>query len=141
MSGINKIFIDTNILIYFLEKNRDLFEKSKDFFKICDDNKIQIWVSSLSIAEFLVWVYWKWKSDSDLFDLLENLGIQIHALDLKEAKKTARLRSLFNEKLPDLVHIACAIENWYEYFLSNDQNLKKVIDISAISLEEFLSKV
>ena len=139
MNGVNKIFIDTNILIYFLDENPLYFEKVRVFFEKCVLNNVQIWLSTISITEYLIWVYKDKKSDMVFFNFIDELWIEVVDVNKNVAKLSAKIRSRNNEKLPDIINISAAINAWYEYFLTNDQNLKSIIDINIINIDEFLS--
>lgn len=140
MNGNKKIFLDTNILIYFFDKESPFFEEANRFLSYCFSNEIQIGISSLLLTEYLVDVYRKKLTDVDFFLFLENANFEICDFDQISAKKAARLKAKYNEKLPDLIHIATALENKYDYFLTNDANLKNIIDISVLNLREFFDK-
>lgn len=137
MTGIDKIFLDTNILVYFLDRKSLFHKQAKTVFERCFKQNITIGISTLAITEYLVDIYKHTKSDLDFFMFLEAANVEIYSYDIHVATRCAKLRAHHDKKLPDLIHIATALENNFKYFLTNDKSLKNVIDVSVLNLEKF----
>ena len=48
---MRKVFVDTNIIIDILGKRINFYEESQDFFTYAIDNKVDLFVSTLSFAK------------------------------------------------------------------------------------------
>ena len=138
MNGNKNLFLDTNILIHFFEQDSILFDGAQAFFKWCTQNNTRFGISSLVVAEYLVSIYKNQQSELPFFIFLESVNIKIHPFTVEEAKRTAHLRTRYQEKLPDLALLSTAIEHKYDVFISEDKALKKIIEIPVLSMQEFL---
>lgn len=119
------IYLDSNILIYFLEQNSEFFEAAKKIITPALEQKIHICTSTLSIAEITS------GGDADLsfFDLP---SIYTIPLDDKIAALAGQFRREHTISLPDAVHLATAVTSRVSMFITNDQ---KLVNISASYLQ------
>ncbi|HNR86271.1 MAG TPA: PIN domain-containing protein, partial [Taishania sp.] len=47
---MNRVFVDTNIILDLLEKRADFYEEAQELFTLADRNEIKLYVSALTIA-------------------------------------------------------------------------------------------
>lgn len=131
MSG-NKIFIDTNLIIYYLELNEEFYPTVKEIFKMAEVGKIRLITSSLSYMEALVPIVKKddisLKAKYDyLFKGFE--GLEVMDIDMDIAYTGAVIKAKYNIRTPDALQIGCAIKAGCDEFLTSDARLKSVEDI------------
>jgi predicted nucleic acid-binding protein len=128
----DKIYLDTNAYVYFLEDNPQFADQIDEIFKTCLEQDIQIFASCLISTELLVAPFKEGRKD--LVALYQNLERQIPNLNLvtynqQIAVKSAYLRAKYDIKTPDAIHIATAWHYEVEAFYTGDQKLKKVTEV------------
>jgi predicted nucleic acid-binding protein len=124
-----KVYFDTNIIVYFLERNQDYFEKCLPFFQAVEDGSIIGVAGDLTIAELLV----RPISINDI------IGVKrVHALfgdeagffqvfphDRSTLEFAAHIRATQKLSMVDAVHLATAIHAQCGYFITNDAQVSK----------------
>lgn len=125
LANISRLFIDANIIIYFIEKNPVYYDKIQEIFLYCYQNNIEICSSEISIWECLVWNYKYNFGREDQFeayfqnsDVIALFPIQQEYL-YDAAKLWAKNINLF-----DALHVVTAIKNGWDAFLTNDKKMK-----------------
>lgn len=63
-------------------------------------------------------------------------GIEIVDTTSDIAESAAQLRAKYNVRTPDAIQLATAINSKADYFLTNDDNLKKVSEIIIVTISE-----
>jgi len=133
MNG-NKIFLDTNLIIYFLEANEDFYPKIRTFFLQAENKEITIYTSSLSYLEVLVPVIKNRKIELKAkYDYLFKgfYGVKIIDIDLEVAEIGAFIRAKYNIRTPDALQVACVIKEKCDKFLTADKRLKDIQEIEV----------
>lgn len=131
--------IDSMIMIYLLDQNEKYLAKIIDLFHEFDE----IIISTFLYAEVLTG-YYKAKENeyADTFLIFNQASdnISICPFSLETAKEFARLRAKYrNIKPPDCIHLATAVANKANYFLTNDKNLKSVRELEVLLLDDLLN--
>lgn len=78
---------------------------------------------------------------SDLVDQYERIltgspNIDIYDIDILIARRAAQLRAAYHLKTPDALQIATGIAQEAAIFLTNDVELKKVMEIEVVLLND-----
>ena len=125
-----KLFIDTNIFVSILNKEKN-YEISKDIIREIYKGKHSGATSTICIAEILSGFFSKNEMDKGerfLTDIMSISNFKIIDVDLQIAKESARFRGMYKIKLPDAMIIAtCKL---YDYILlTNDKRLRKIKEI------------
>lgn len=119
------ISFDTNILIYYIEKNQEWFEAAKKVLKMGEDRGAII--SELVRFEVLRGVAMKVPSVLDKTEqyLGELIGIKFAGIDAKTVSKAINITKQFDGSVTsfDALHIAHAITHGATEFWTNDQRL------------------
>lgn len=122
-----KIYLDTNIFIYGVEASKIYAKNIALLWEAIDQKKIVALTSEFTLSEILV------KPIKDRNQKLINIYIQliqnseilkVSPLSRKILLQAAKLRSNINKPLPDLFHLATAIETDCNYILTNDKKMK-----------------
>lgn len=138
-NNMERIYIDTNIFIYFMEVNDEFSDKTRNIIKYLHDNKIEIVTSELTIAECLVKPI---KDNSiELVSLyMEFLQNREHFSVIPVSKsilmESAKIRSETNGDLPDCIHLATARFSGCKHIFSND-DMKTPKDIELVKIDSF----
>lgn len=133
MNG-NKKFIDTNLIIYYLELNEDFYPQIKDIFKKAEEGRIKLITSSLSYMEALIPVV---KADDIILKAKYNYlfkgfeGLQVLDIDMEVAYIGAVIKAKYGIKTPDALQVGCAIRAGCDEFLTADTRLGVIKDINV----------
>jgi predicted nucleic acid-binding protein len=136
---VNKIFLDTAPIIYFVEKNPNFFSKVEPIFINFDNGNLFGVVSPVTLAECLVLPQRFQKPDLiQLFlDLLVNSSnIDFLEIDEKTSITAANIRANNNISLTDAFQVAIAMQSGCDAFLTNDIGLKRIPDMPVIIVSE-----
>lgn len=121
------ISLDTNIFIYWLEKNTEFYEISAQIIKKIYSGEISATCSSLVLAEI-------YNNNPLLVEAIENLpNLKIVNVSDEVTELAGKLRFGYGLKVIDSVHIASAIISGSDSFITNDVYLSKK-NISKISI-------
>ena len=106
-----KIMIDTNIVIYFLEGNEALEDISREIFSVVERGEAKGFISVITVAEILVKPMKL--CNSQLIDKINNFlntfpNLYICGIDRSIAIEAAKIRSATGLKMPDALIIASA---------------------------------
>lgn len=131
-----KISIDTMILVYLLEDSNNLGKKAE---KILSSAKT-VHASILCHLEVAVG-YFKTNDTNNLNDLtlLAKLFSNFHfvPVDMVISLEAARLRAHYPSlKTPDSIHLATALVEKADYFITDDKRLNKIKEIRVLTIDE-----
>jgi predicted nucleic acid-binding protein len=139
LDSIQRVFLDTAPVIYFVENNPSFAPNVQKVFQRLDDSKLTGVVSPITLAECLVAPYRLGQPDvaqafSDLLAGSEN--VLFFPIDEITADKAAELRARYNLTLTDAFQLAVALQSGCDAFLTNDSDLKRVTEIPIIVVSE-----
>ena len=136
-----KVFgLDTSCFIYHFEEHPRYSSLTKELFLLLKKKKGV--VSCLAFSELLA----KKEIFADskkralyktAFQTLPNT--KICDFDLELAEYAAGFKILYNLRLPDAIHLATAVVNGADVFITNDERFKKVKEIVTIVLGDYLT--
>jgi predicted nucleic acid-binding protein len=133
LRGVNRLFLDTAPLVYFVEQNPEFIGRVEPIFARLDLDIIGV-VSAVTLAECLVFPIKRGLTDLEkaFEEIIDSERVEFVATDREIAKLTAIIRAKYNFQLPDSMQIATAIVSNCDAFLTNDVALRKVTEIRAI---------
>lgn len=134
-SQLTRIYLDTNLYIYLFENHPDYASAVEKIVLACKKYKIQILASNLIFAELLVAPLQQ--NDSVNTKLYKNLHRELpnfNAIPVTKqiGVKAAELRAKYNLKTPDAIHLATAICQETDAFITHDQKLKPVTEANIL---------
>lgn len=133
----NKIGLDVNIVLYYLHRDKSFGEQSLRLLTAIK-NKTKV-ISTLVYTEAFVYLF---AEDNQLLmgeqlKALESIPkLQIIAPVRQICLTAAQLRAAYKLKTPDAIHIATAIDSGCDIFVTNDDHLKKVQEITILTLRD-----
>jgi len=140
ITNLEKIYIDTSIYIYTLQKHARFFNKCNEIFKTLEANSTSILISTILFTEVLQHKDIQENIDVKFqlkHDLLTIPNSSISKVNLNVAEYAAEISYKYNLTLPDAIHLSTAILNQCEAFITNDKKLKRVEEISVYTLSDF----
>lgn len=142
LKGVEKLYIETAPLIYYIEENETYLDKMVAVIGAIEDRPISAISSVITLTEVLIHpirngnkkletAYREILNASEHFELIPVSSVI--------AESAARLRASYNSRTPDALHIATAIAAEWDAFLSNDSIFKRVTDLQILLLDELES--
>lgn len=133
-----RLYFDSNLFIYFLEKDETFFVSVLPFFKLLADGQARGIASDLVLAELLV----KPLRDSDPNSVDKIKGLLLNpnyfemiGHDRKIFEYASLIRATEYLKMPDAIHVATAILSDCDYFVTQDAHIiNNITDIKVIGL-------
>ena len=138
-----RVFIDTAPIIYFIEKHKRYINIIRPVFTEIDSGKIEALTSTITLLEVLVHPF---KTNNEKLAeryreiLLNSENLTTFEILHEVSEISSKLRAEYSIKTPDAIQIAVGILYGADKFLTNDPNLKKVIDIKVLVLDDFIEK-
>jgi len=139
LQGVNKVFLDTSPVVYYVEGVPAFAEVAKGIFTLIGEGQMQGVVSPVTLAECVTLPIRLGQLElrqrfTDLLTATE--GILLVNIDAVIAQEAAELRIQYGLKLPDALQVATAIAAGCEAFLTNDVALKRVKELRVLTLVE-----
>ncbi|HLO99841.1 MAG TPA: type II toxin-antitoxin system VapC family toxin [Fimbriimonas sp.] len=126
---MSRVFLDTNFLIYLVERNAPFTDRCKEIIRACIERDDEVFVSALTVGELMVGPFAA--KDQALIAEYESIFINgpVKVVDfgLEAAQVFANLRATQKIPTPDAIHLACAAVARTDLFISNDITLTKKI--------------
>ncbi|AGL01681.1 type II toxin-antitoxin system VapC family toxin [Desulfoscipio gibsoniae] len=137
LRDVEKVALDTNIIIYLLEQNHQFFTAARDIFDLIESGSVRGITSALSLTEVLTKPYKT--GDYTLaneYKLLFRYFPNFCILDVNAvvSERAAWLRARYGLKTPDAIFAATALVGEADVFISNDSDLYKVDELKVINL-------
>lgn len=141
LQGVNRLFMDTAPVIYFVEQHPQYFSLVREVFEQLRNTPLMGVVSPITLAECLVQPYRLGQTElqQDFIELMtDNNNIEFVSIDDETlAINAAKIRARYNLQLPDAFQIAVALAAGCEAFLTNDITFKRVTELHVLVLDDF----
>ena len=141
LAGISRVFLDTAVVIYYVQSHPRYLELLAPLFRRLDEGSITAVISPVTLAECLVFPI-RQSDDAGKrhFEavLSEGRGVLFSPLDREAAVRAAELRAQLNMKLPDAIQVAIAELAACEAVVTNDDLFKRVQSLDVIVLKDLL---
>jgi predicted nucleic acid-binding protein len=140
---VERLFLDTAPLIYFIEKHPTYAKYLRPVFARIDKGQLSAFISPITLAECLVHPRRLHLAElqKDFSDLIVN-GKNTVFVPIEEniAKEAARLRAFYSLSLTDCLQIAAAVSADCDAILTNDIDMKEIKDIKIVILDDVIKK-
>jgi predicted nucleic acid-binding protein len=138
-----RVYVDTNVFIYFLERHERYFEGVVPFFQLFNDGLSIACTGDAVVAETLYKPYQindvlRVSECKEFFNNDEFITVLPHTTKVFEL--AAELAPQRGMKLIDALHYATATLAGCKFFLTNDQGFASSDAIEVIHLESLLGK-
>jgi predicted nucleic acid-binding protein len=133
------VFLDTAPLIYFIEGHSTFQPTLLRLFDFNDKGEFSFLTSTITLLGVLVKPLREGQTSiANLYrDILTNApGIEIFDVTSAIAERAAQLRAKYNLRTPDAIQLATSIEMHADYFLTNDNRLKLVSEMTVVTVSE-----
>ena len=133
-----KILIDTNVILDVLCDRTDFVESSSKIWKLCEVEKIDGYISALSIPN-IVYILRKELTPEKTQQIIEQLFMIFHIADLKSSdiRKAANMKTSDYE---DAIQMVCAQRMKVDFIVT--RNIKDFIEskVPAMKPDELLER-
>lgn len=137
MNG-HRVYLDTNVFVYFLDRNPDYFPVVAPIIEAIESGLIIGYTGDAAIAETLVKPY---QTDNlalaasfkAFFRTEDFLSIQPH--DAETFDLAAQLRAKRGLKFIDALHYATAIQAGCKFFVTNDDGIQSSDVLEVVSVK------
>lgn len=139
----DRILIDTNSFIYFMEDNEAYADLLQSVFDMIESGKIFGITSTLVLTEVLTKPIKdeNKKLQAQYTSFLTHFpNLYLRDIDSKVAIRAAKLRARYGTKTPDSIFIATAFEEHASAIITKDIKLRKVEGIDFIVLDDYIIK-
>jgi predicted nucleic acid-binding protein len=120
---MNSLYLDTNILIYLLERHEPYSNLVADTLEEYTKTGGTLVTSTITITEFLAGT-----ASSNLTILRKVPKLQLISLDETLAEEAALLQSKTKLQIGDAIHLATALQLHAQYLFTNDKQLAKTAE-------------
>ena len=139
MTEYRKIYFDTTPLIYYLDSFQPYAQKVRTFIAESLSQKSSFLTSTIVNTEYLAIPFreqdYEKVMEFERFKVILNLAVI--AVDNSVSTQAARIRAKHKGiKGMDSIHLATAIINGCDVFLTNDKQLKQVDEINVLLVDD-----
>lgn len=136
---MNRLLIDTNIVIDLLSKRDKFYDEAADLFSRADKKELELTISSLTFAN-TNYILSKLKSAKEARQILRKFKVLVELLSLDD--KITEL-ALSDDNFPDFedgLQYYSAIENQIEIIITRNKKDFKNSKIPVLTAKEFLAR-
>ncbi len=135
---MDKLFVDTNIVIDLLKKREDFFEEAQELFTLADKKKVKLFISSLTIANthFLLLKHY---SSNEARKILAKFKVLVEVLALDDKVIELALASDLKD-FEDAIQFYTAIENNAGIIITRNKKDFKKQSIPVLTAKEYINR-
>jgi len=137
---MKKILVDTNIILDLLAKRRVFYDSASKLFSLADQNKIELYISSLSIAN-ANYVLSKILNPLDAKDILRRFKVLVSIIPLTDKIIDLALNDNNFSDFEDGLQYYSALGANCKIIITRDKKRFKAAKLPIMSAEEFLFSV
>ena len=136
---MNRVLIDTNIVIDLLAMRKDFYDEAADLFSRADKKELNLAISALTFAN-TNYILTKLKSAKEAREILRKFKLLVEIVSLDD--KITQL-ALSDDNFPDFedgLQYYSAMENHIDIILTRNKRDFKNSKIPVLTAKEFLAK-
>ncbi len=133
---MDKILVDTNIIVDLLAKREEFYVSASRLFTLSDNNKVNLSISSLTFANTYYILSRELKPDK-VKEILRKFKLLVHVLPLDEKIIDLSLNSDFKD-FEDAIQYFTAIENNLEIIITRNLKDFKLSKLPVMTAETYL---
>lgn len=137
---MKKLLVDTNIILDLLAKRGSFFDSAAKLFSLADQNKVELYISSLSIAN-TNYVLSKILNPSEAKEILKRFKVLVTIISLTDKIIELALNDKNFRDFEDGLQYYSALGANCKIIVTRDQKGFKSAKLPAMSAEEFLFSV
>jgi predicted nucleic acid-binding protein len=139
LRNAERLYLEAAPLIYYVEENPKYVDKLEAIIAFIGDSPVKAISSAITLTEVLS--HPMRLGRQDLIDkyrdiLLESGSFRLVPVTTMIASSAASMRSRYSLRTPDALHLATAIEEACDLFITNDKGIKRVTELQVLVLDE-----
>jgi predicted nucleic acid-binding protein len=135
---MKNLLIDTNIIIDLLAKRKDFYQEAQELFTLADENKVNLYISSLTFAN-THYVLTKELNVDEARKVLIKFKLLVKILPLDDKILELALSSDFKD-FEDAIQYHTALENRLEIIITRNKKDFKMSRLPVLTAKEYLNK-
>ena len=135
---MEKLLIDTNIIIDLLSKKEDFYQEAQQIFTLADNKQVDLFVSSLSFAN-TYYLLSKFQNREDARKTLIKFKILVQVAQLDDKILELALLSDFRD-FDDAIQYHTAVENGIDIIITRNKKDFKTSNLPVMSAKEYLMR-
>jgi len=137
---MNKILIDTNIVIDLLAKRDPFYKSAAQLFSLADKQKVELSVSSLTFAN-TNYILCRLKSIQEAREILRRFRVLVKILQLNDKLIDLALNDNNFKDFEDGLQYYTAIENEQDVIITRNLKDFKKLKIPVMTADEYLVSI
>jgi predicted nucleic acid-binding protein len=134
---MEKVFVDTNIVLDLLAKRDDFYEAAQELFSKSDNEEIELYVSALTIANTHYLLTTRYKAD-DVRKIIIKFKILVKVLPTDDKIIDLALASDFKD-FEDAMQYHTALENNLDVVITRNKRDFKNTKLPVFTAEEYVN--
>lgn len=135
---MEKLLVDTNIIIDLLSKREDFFQEAQELFTLADNNQVELYVSALTFAN-THYLLSKYQKLDEARKMLIKFKILVKVAQLDDKIVELALVSDFKD-FEDAIQYHTALENEIDIIITRNKKDFKNSLLPVMSAKEYLKK-
>lgn len=136
---MNRLLIDTNIVIDLLSKRETFYNEAAELFSRADKKELELTISSLTFAN-TNYILSKLKSPKDAREILRKFKVLVEILSLDDKITELALSDDNFQDFEDGLQYYSAIENQIDIIITRNKKDFKNLRIPVLTAREFLAR-
>ena len=136
---MEKLLIDTNIVIDLLAKREDFYREAQELFTLADEKNISLFISSLTLAN-THYVLSKYLNTRETRKVLIKFKVLVKVLPLEDKIMEWALSSDFND-FEDAIQYYTALDNKLDIVITRDKKGFKMSELPVLTAREYLNRL
>lgn len=133
---MEKVFVDTNIVLDLLAKRDDFYEAAQELFSMSDNEEIELYVSALTIANTHYLLTTRYKAD-DVRKIIIKFKILVKVLPTDDKIIDLALASDFKD-FEDAMQYHTALENNLDIVVTRNKRDFKNTKLPILTAQEYV---
>jgi predicted nucleic acid-binding protein len=135
---INKLLIDTNIIVDLLSKRKDFYQEVQELFTLADEQEIKLYISSLTFAN-THYLLSRELNANEARKILIKFKLLVRILPLDDKLLDLALSSDFND-FEDAIQYYTALENNLNIIITRNKKDFKTSKLPVLTAKEYLNR-
>jgi predicted nucleic acid-binding protein len=135
---VEKLLVDTNIVIDLLSKRAEFFQEAQELFTLADNKKVELFVSALTFAN-THYLLSKYQKLDDARKTLIKFKVLVNVSPLDDKIVELALVSDFND-FEDAIQYHTALENKIDIIITRNKKDFKNSKLPILTAKEYLKK-
>lgn len=133
---MKKLLVDTNIIIDLLAQRESFYEPAAQLFSLADQNKVELYVSSLSFAN-IHYILNRELTETKVREILRKLKVLVKVISFDSKVLDMSLNSEFKD-FEDAIQYYSAIESGIDIIITRNLKDFKKSDIPVMTGLQFI---